>query len=385
MTRPSPTQTVHALLGAPPVEHPEPTGPVEAPYGCRVCGGPCTRGLAYDDWSGAYSARPNRTRAWQSVIVCEACVAITARYSPCPARPAAPGKEAIRWGNVSVLYDDNGLITATKGEKPVIREWIARPRKGPWFAAFAESGQKHVLPWTRWCPAGSRIGVVRFEERDAHVSLDALDLMCREMCSLLTAGATKETMETGLYSPAQWRLCPEAIELFEGRWAYRRGSDVFALSLWLAQRDEAEVAARIEREREQLAAKKAAEKEQKSGKRRKEHGRAEAPVGGVAARAASGVPRERGERSDALGAPADEAACSGEDVRDDRRVDHHDAPQAPAYRPQQGQLSLFGGALLGGQGPGVEGHGSTAPRGAKDRVDHRGGARRGRGTQGKEG
>lgn len=385
MTRPSPTQTIHALLGAPPVEHPEPTGPVEAPYGCRICGGPCTRGLAYDDWSGAYSARPNRTRAWQSVVVCEACVAITARHSPCPARPPAEGKEPIRWGNVTVLYDDAGLVTATKGEKPVIREWIARPRKGRWFAAFAESGQKHVLPWTRWCPAGSREGVVRFEERDALVHLDALELLCREMCLLLTAGATKETMETGAYSPAQWRLCPEAIELFESRWAYRRGSDVFALALWLAQRDEAEVAARIERQKAELAEKKAAEKESKSGKRRKEHGRVEAPVGGVVARAESGVPSERSERGDALGAPADSPARSGEDVRDDRRVDHHDAPQAPAHRPQQGQLALFGGALLGDQRPGVEGHGSAAPRGATDRAGDRRGARRGRGTQGKEG
>ena len=383
--RPSPTQTIHALLGAPPVAHPEPTGPVEAPYGCRICGGPCTRGLAYDDWSGAYSARPNRTRAWQSEVVCEACVAITARHSPCPARPTAEGKEPIRWGNVSVLYDDNGLITATKGEKPVIREWIARPRKGPWFAAFAESGQKHVLPWTRWCAAGSRIGIVRFEERDAHVSLDALDLMCREMCSLLTAGATKETMETGQYSPAQWRLCPEAIELFESRWSDKRGGDLFVLALWLAQRDEVEVAARIERQKVDAAAKKAAEKESKGGKRRKEPGRAEAAAGGVAALAASGVPRSGSECSDSLGAPANPPAGRSEDVRDDRRVDHADPPQAPAHRPQQGQLSLFGGALLGGAGSGLEGHGSAAPRGAKDRADHRGGARRGRGTQGKEG
>lgn len=381
--RASPSQTVHALLGAPPVQHPEPTGPVEAPYGCRVCGGPCTRGLAYDDWSGAYSARPNRVRAWQSEVVCEACVAITTSNSPCPARPAAEGKGAIRWMNVSALYDEHGLVTATKGEKPALREWIARPRKGAWFAAFAESGQKHVLPWTRWCPAGTRTGVVRFEERDALIHLDALELMCRETCLLLTAGATKETIETGAYSPAQWKLCREAIELYESRWATKRGSDVFALALWLAQRDEAEVAARIEREKAESAAKKAAEKEQKSV-RRKEPRHPQAAAGGVAARAASGVPSDGSERDHALGAPADAPARSGEDVRDDRRVDHHDAPQAAVDRPQQGQLSLFGGSVLGGAGPRMAGHRGAAARGAKDRADHRRGASRGRGTQGKE-
>lgn len=384
MSRRSPTQTVHALLGAPPVAHPEPTGPIDAPHGCRVCGGPCTRGLLYDDWSGAYSARPNRTRAWQSQHVCEACVAITARYSPCPARPAAEGKEAIRWGNVSVLYDDAGLITATKGEKPVIRAWIARARKGPWFAAFAESGQKHVLPWTRWCAAGARSGMVRFEERDVLVNLSQLDSMCSSTCELLTVGATKETIESGDYSPAQWKLCPQEIEAYEATWGRLRGSDVFALALWLAQRDEERVAARIEAQKADAATKKAAEKERQGGKRRKERTSDQAAVGGVAACAESGVPESRSERDHALGAPAIKTAGSGEDVRDARRVDHHDAPQAPTARPQQGQLALFGGADLGGAGSGLAGHGRAATGGAKDRAADRRGTRRGRGTQGKE-
>lgn len=382
--RRTPIQAVHALYGSPAVTEPSATGPVDAPHGCRICGGACTRGMVYDDWSGANSARPNRTRQWQSEIVCEACVALTARYSPCPPRPANEGKEPMRWGNVSVLYDDNGLITATKGEKPVIREWIARARKGPWFAAIAESGQKHVLPWTRWCAAGSRVGMVRFEERDALVSLDALDLLCRDMCELLTAGATKETIENAQYSPNQWRTCGDAIELFESRSAHKRGGDLFALALWLAQRDEAETAARIEREKAEIAAKKAAEKESRSGKRRKERPSAEAAAGGVDPRAASGVPRNGSERSDALGASADSSAGSSADVRDAGRVDHTDPPQAPARSPEQGQLSLFGGVDLGGSGSRVARRGRAATGGAQDRSADRGVTGRGRGTQGKE-
>lgn len=349
----SPTQTIHALYGCPAVSKPEPTGPVDAPHGCRVCGGACARGLAYEDWGGSDTTTPGRVRAWQSAVVCEACVAICARYSPCPARPAADGKEPIRWGNLSVLFDDDGIVTATKGEKDRIRAWLAKPKRGRWFAAIAESGQKHVIPWTPWNGAGVARGVIRFEERDVVCTADALLSLVADMTVFLTAGATKETIETGDYSPNQWRSLAAHIERFEGAHGASRGGDVFALALWLAQRDEAETAARIERETAERAAKKAAEKERSKRERKPKPAsieRREEPAGdegvasGVAAGSARGVPRKRSKRGDALGAPADAPARGGEDVRDARRVDHDDASQAPAHRAQQGQLALFGGA-----------------------------------------
>lgn len=349
----SPTQTIHALYGCPAVTQPEPTGPVDAPHGCRVCGAPCDRGMAYEDWGGSDTTTPGRVRSWQSAVVCEACVAICARYSPCPARPAADGKEPIRWGNVSALYDDDGLVTATKGEKDRIRAWLAKPKRGRWFAAIAESGQKHVIPWTPWNGAGTTRGVIRFEERDVVCSTADLLALVADMTAFLTAGATKETIESGDYSPNQWRTLGPRIELFEGAHGAERGGDVFALALWLAQRDEAETAARIERENAERAAKKAAEKERSkrerkpkpvAAERREEPSGDQSPRSGVAAGAAGRVPRQRGKRGDALGAPADAPAGGSADVRDAGRVDHHDSPKAPAHRAEQGQLSLFGGA-----------------------------------------
>lgn len=347
----SPTQTIHALYGCPAVSRPEPTGPIDAPHGCRVCGAPCDRGMAYEDWGGSDTTTPGRVRAWQSAVVCEACVAICARYSPCPARPAADGKEPIRWGNLSALYDDDGLVTATKGEKDRIRAWLAKPKRGRWFAAIAESGQKHVIPWTSWNGAGTARGTIRFEERDVVCTADALLALVADMTAFLTAGATKETIESGDYSPNQWRSLATHIERFEGAHGTSRGGDVFALALWLAQRDEAETAARIERENAERAAKKAAEKEKakrerkpksKSVERREEPRRDEGAARGVASRAESGVPRKRSKRDHALGAPANAPAGGSADVRDAGRVDHDDASQAPAHSPQQGQLSLFG-------------------------------------------
>lgn len=349
----SPTQTIHALYGCPAVTHPEPTGPIDAPHGCRVCGSPCSRGMAYGDWGGSDTTTPGRVRSWASAVVCEACVAICARFSPCPARPAADGKEAIRWSNLSILFDDNGLVTATKGQKDRIRAWLAKPKRGRWFASIAESGQKHVIPWTPWNGAGATRGVIRFEERDVVCSTDALLAIVADMTAFLTAGATKETIESGDYSPNQWRTLGERIELFEGVYGTQRGGDVFALALWLAQRDEAETAVRIERENAERAAKKAAEKERSkrerkpkpvATERRDEPTDNQGTGGRVAARAASGVPRKRSKRDVALGAPPDAPVGSGEDVRDAGRVDHDDTPKAPAHSPQQGQLSLFGGA-----------------------------------------
>lgn len=340
----SPTQTIHALYGCPAVSKPEPTGPIDAPHGCRVCGAPCDRGMPYEDWGGSDTTTPGRVRSWQSAVVCEACVAICARYSPCPARPAADGKEPIRWGNLSALYDDDGLVTATKGEKDKIRAWFAKPKRGRWFAAIAESGQKHVIPWTPWNGADAQRGVIRFEERDVVCTPDALLSLVGDMTAFLTAGATKETIESGDYSPNQWRALGARIEVFEGAHGSKRGGDVFALALWLAQRDEAETAARIERENAERAAKKAAEKERSkrerkpkpvAAERREEPSSDQVASGGVAASPARGIPRKRSKRSDALGAPADATARGSEDVRDDRRMDHDDAPQAATHRAQQ--------------------------------------------------
>lgn len=371
----SPTQTIHALYGCPAVSKPEPTGPIDAPHGCRVCGAPCDRGMPYADWGGSDTTTPGRVRSWQSAVVCEACVAICARFSPCPARPAADGKEPIRWSNLSILFDDEGLVTATKGEKDRIRAWLAKPKRGRWFAGIAESGQKHVIPWTPWNGAGAQRGTIRFEERDVVCTADALLSLVCDMTAFLTAGATKETIETGQYSPNQWRSLEAHIERFEGQWSHERGGDVFALALWLAQRDEAETAERIERENAERAAKKAAEKEKakrgrkpnpkpqaggdvapaeptaargsdgsQGGARREKRRRAEGPVGGTAPRAARGVPVQRGERDHALGSPEDAAAGGCADVLVAGRVVHADPPKAPARSAEQGQLSLFGRA-----------------------------------------
>lgn len=352
----TPPQAVYRLKGAPSCDE---CGPIEAPHGCRVCGGSCVRGMAYEDWGGSATTTPSRVREYRSRVVCEACVAICARYSPCPPRPAAEGKEAPRWGNYSVLCDDRGMVIASKGEKPVILAWLRAPKIGRWFAAIAESGQKHVLPWARWSLGD--LGVIRFEERD--LSTPESFALVDAMVALLTAGATKETIESGEYSAHQWQRVGPQIEAFEAAYGGERGGDWFALALWLAQRDEAEVEARIAREKEVAAAKKAAAKETKKREPRVRKDPARL-AGGVAPRAAPRVPSDRSERDHALGPAPDTHDRRSAHDRDGRGLGQQ-GPVLPAPRsPEPRQLSLLDGLGAGDARGAREGRGHTAAGGA---------------------
>jgi hypothetical protein len=241
-----------------------------------------------------------------------------------------------------VLYDDaDGLVTATKGEKDLIRAWLARPRRGRWFAAISESGQKHVLPWAQWNHAGVQRVCIRFEDRDVFCELEQLNTLVENMCAFLTAGATKEAIETGQYSPNQWRALEAEIERFEGRWACERGGDMFALALFLAQRDEAEVAARIEREKAERAAKKERSQRGAEANRRQERRRDQGVAGEADHRVESGVSRDESKRDHALGSSEDTATSGSANVLVTGRVGHADKKKAATRRAEQGQLSLF--------------------------------------------
>lgn len=129
---------------------------------CWVCAGRMTRGQPVEKWSGSSFTGQNRVRCPDATHVCEACVWVCSRIAPVPGRPAKPGKKfGGNFRNYSHLYergwrslpfgDDGsqarGYVNASKGEKPLIRTFLSREHAGEWFAAIADSGQKHVIPW----------------------------------------------------------------------------------------------------------------------------------------------------------------------------------------------------------------------------------------------
>jgi hypothetical protein len=198
--------------------------------------------MAVKKWNGASFTGQNRVRCPESQWVCEPCVYFTARLSPVPGRPPKPGKKlGGNYRNYSHCYDSGEYFNASKGEKPSVLEFLQQPHGEQWFAAIADSGQKHVLPWT---PVNTTTSsMVLFDEALIRVPPSGAMgwLLIPHMANLLTAGVTKAELESQQYSSRSWLACRSDIAEFEQQYGSLRTSSWFGLALWLAQRDEEEV------------------------------------------------------------------------------------------------------------------------------------------------
>lgn len=345
----SPSAIVHAVCGSPRLD-----SCVEHIGSCWLCAGAMTRGESVDSWNGASFTGQNRVRLQLATHVCESCVFVTSRLSPVPGRPAKDGKKfGGNFRNYSSLWergwespifaperDSSGRIigyngpaglsyvNASKADKDYVRSFLAREHGGVWFAALADSGQKHVIPWAPMNGPG-RGGVVLFDEQLVQVP-DSLALV-DEMTLLLTAGATKEELGSGDYSARAWQMCGAMLRAFDETHGQHRGGGWFTLALWLAQRDEETVQARM-----------AAEKETKSADRKRK-GKAANPHDRGAPRAPRRVSgNAKRERAEALGPVADTNAERGANVRDPGGVGDDNSAQAPSGDTEGKQLSMFG-------------------------------------------
>lgn len=327
----TPSSIIHAICGSPTCESCE---QLPRPVRCWLCAGEMLRGEPVDSWNGASFTGQNRVRSPASTHVCEPCVFVCSRLSPVPGRPAKEGKKlGGNFRNYSHLWEDGaGYANASKGEKHRVREFLSREHRGIWFAAIADSGQKHVIPWAPMNGPG-RGGSVLFDEQI--VSVPASLALMDEMTALLTMGATKEELGSGDYSPRAWQLCGDTLRTFDASHGMKRGGAWYVLALWLAQRDEETVQARLAAEK--------TEKEMKKRAGRKAKGTATNAHGRGAASAARGVPAdEPGERAEALGPTSVPDAERVPDVRDAGGMGDDDRAKAPGGDAQRRQLALFG-------------------------------------------
>jgi hypothetical protein len=231
----SPSQIIHALQGAPSYE----TCIDLDAFVCWVCGGSSTRGMSRERWQGSNFTSQNRVRCPDSLFVCEACVVVMSGRPPDTER---------MWSH---LVEGDSHVRVNKGQKPAIREFLRRPHGARWFAAIADSGKRHIIPWCSINTAGQRGGRVLFEE--ALVELprdDAGWALIDVLTKLLTGGATKEEISRGEYGPRAWQLLGERVRAFEDAYGHLRGGSWFELALWLSQRDEEQVQARMSAEKE---------------------------------------------------------------------------------------------------------------------------------------
>jgi hypothetical protein len=296
----TPAQTLYELAGLPLVG-----GAIEASGYCYFCAGVVSRGVPIDDWLKSSFTDQNRARCPSATHICEACSHVTLWTAP-PGRP--PGKcpscsgtgkitkiqkkgksknatigdpcescegsgvssKGYNWRLFSHMFEENwrqsgqqapGYANCTKGDKSLIRAFLERKHAGNWFAAISDSGQKHILPLTRWnFGNGTTAGSVMFDETDIQIPEDTS--LIASTCDLLTAGATKDELLSGDYRVATIERCGERVREYEMAARKWRGGGWFDLGVWLAQRDEEQVAARQEAE-------KAAKKEAASAKQRR--------------------------------------------------------------------------------------------------------------------
>ena len=299
------------------------------PFVCWVCGGRSGRGAKRAAWQGAMFTGQNRVRCPASEFVCEACVVVMAGKPPDTER---------MWSH---LVEGDSHQRCNKGHKPQIREFLRRQHAAPWFAAIADSGQKHIVPWCTVNPAGQSGGRILLEEAEIDLPRDAAGwALLDEIADLLTAGATKEEMGRGEYGPRAWSLCGAALRAFEEARGHLRGGAWFELAVWLAQRDEAAVEARMQAEKEAKQAKAKQAKEAERERSRK--GKAAKPDRGGAPRTKKGVPRDAGvQHTEALGSAPGQDARGGAVDGDSGGVGHHDGANATTGRKPVGQLSLL--------------------------------------------
>lgn len=320
------TALLHAHCGAPRIDECS-----DAPGTCWVCAAICGRSMPRHDWMTASFVGQNRARAQTSLVVCEPCVW------------AMRGRPPDTLRMYSHLLDAGaGEYLQLKSDKPTTRRWLRRRKVGPWFAAIADTGKKHVVPWAPVNPPGTYPGRVMFEEDVVELPRDdpALALIDR-IAELLTAGSTKDEITRGEYGPGAWQRCGQQIRAFEVRDGLRlRHSRWFRLAIWLAQRDETAVAERMAREAEERRAKKR-EKDATTTNSRAVR-RPARRDGARATSTAQRVPGDaRGERPQALG-PADRSPTGGgADIIQSAGVDHRDVPVAPAERAKPRQLTLL--------------------------------------------
>jgi len=201
-------------------------------FSCWVCGALSQRGMPIHAWMGSNFTGQNRARSPSSSHVCESCVLVMAGRPP----------DTLRM--YTVLCDDRGALKLTKGDKPAIRSWLREPHHGPWFAAVADSGQKHIIPWAP-VNVSDRSPLVAFEETTVQIGDWSL---VDEATELLTLGATKEELASGQLGPRAWANCGARLREFERRFGSLRGGGWFELGVWLAQRDEDRVKERMEKE-----------------------------------------------------------------------------------------------------------------------------------------
>lgn len=307
----SPASILHGIAGAPAVD-----GATDHEGRCAICALVSTRTMPFDRWQGNNFTDQAKIKTWGATLVCETCMWAHSWVPPPGFPDQGDAKKGVNLRLYSHLWgEQTGYRYANKASKPLIRDWIrdrAESRIERCFCAIADSGQKHVVPWTRVnLPGRSRL-VVRFEEMDVTIGDWRL---IDDLTALLTDGVTKDEIQGADYRVMSWQQSRGLIEPFEAEFGPLRASGWWTLALWLSQRNE-------EESNERRTARAVAKTDRAAG-----------------ARNPGGVPRSTPAKpAHALGPDQGSDHGEREDKRKRQRVDHVPVPKAVPARERQASL-----------------------------------------------
>lgn len=206
-----------------------PSYPVDHTGACCLCGVDGA-GLAWSAW--VKDTFTDHDRLYPGAIVCDACQFCVDDRNETLTQLAGREKPQ-RMRNYSHVVTTAGHWRAyMKNEKRALTAALLHATDSPIVAVISLAGQKHLA--TR-----ARLGWWQIEEQARYPQPRALAALLVPITDLYSLGATKAAIETGEYSSAwlctidrrRWWHAEELIRRSRGSW-------LFQLAVWLAQKSE---------------------------------------------------------------------------------------------------------------------------------------------------
>lgn len=206
-----------------------PAYPGETPGICRWCG---TESIGLDWPTWEKDTFTDHDKIQPGTIICHACQHATDdRSGPLTALTGRDKPQRMR--NYSHIVTASGIWRPRmKNEKRALCADLLHETDPPIVTVISLAGQKHLLP-------RARVGWWQIEEAAVRPQPAALRALLAPVTALYTLGASKAAIESGDYDAGVLRTIPLA-QWWPHEQAVRpaRGSQVFALAVWLTQKDE---------------------------------------------------------------------------------------------------------------------------------------------------
>lgn len=128
---------------------------------------------------------------------------------------------------------DTLVVVSELPTRRLIREWLLDPPEPPFTIAIAESGQKHILPWSQEAHSQDYFPVL-FEQDVLHIDKSELKRYVAVYENLLALGFSKTEIDTGI--PRSERLLQNlnAWEKLNAHIETRRGTRFLDLISYIA-------------------------------------------------------------------------------------------------------------------------------------------------------